>query len=154
MIPVRMAKQNQFDLLMAILKQVKVDEPGIIQLIEQQVSDSKKAGKPKEVLREVTRRLRIQNKKLLEQVASLREQLKQNKSDRNQILGKLAYLMKLNNALAEALGSCNNCWGDDPECVHCSGNGSPGWRNINKRMFNLYILPTLEKLYGLKRILK
>lgn len=141
-----MAKQNQFDLLQAILKQVKVDEPGIIQLIEQQINESKTGSKSKEVSTEVIRRLRIQNKKLLEQVASLREQLKQNNSDRNQVLDKLTSLTKLNFALAEALGSCSNCWGDDPGCVHCSGNGSPGWKNINKRMFNLYILPTLEKL--------
>lgn len=143
-----MDKENQFDLLQVMLKQMKKNDPGIKEFIEEQLLNSDKKGKQKEISKEVIRRLRIQNKKLMEQVGLLREQLKLTTTDKNQVMTKLKQLVKLNNSLAEALGSCNSCWGDDPECAHCGGLGAPGWRNINKRMFNLYILPSLEKLYG------
>jgi len=141
-----MDNENQFDLLQAMLNQIKVDDPSIKQLIEQQFRDSHKKGKQKELSKEIIRRLRIQNKKLLEQVASLKEQIKHNRADRNQIMSKLNYLIKLNTSLAGALGGCYSCWGEDPECIICSGEGYPGWRKINKRLFNLYVLPSLEKL--------
>jgi hypothetical protein len=109
---------------------------------------------PTAVDKEITRRLRIQNKKLLEHVASLKGQLKQLKADRNEIQNKLNHVNMLNNSLARATGSCSNCWGEDSNCIDCAGNGSPGWRDINKRLFNIYILPALEKLYHLSENIK
>lgn len=108
-----------------------------------------KYGSQKETPKEIIRRLRIQNKKLMEQVASLREQLKQESSLKLQITNDLIFLQKMCNSLSDALGSCHKCWGEDPDCVTCSGNGSSGWRNINKRLFNINILPALEKVYRL-----
>lgn len=99
--------------------------------------------------KEVIRRLKIQNKKLMEQIISLKDQLKQTKKNRNQVLNRLNDMRKLNKALSDALGSCNICWGNNPECPTCSGNGHSGWRNVNKRLFNIYILPVLEKIYGI-----
>ena len=37
----------------------------------------------------------------------------------------------------------------DPGCTVCLGNGVPGWNNIDKRFFNLYILPLREEIYKL-----
>jgi hypothetical protein len=145
-----MANENQLDLLQVMLKQIRDDDPGIKEFIEKQIRSYKK-GEQSKISKEIIRRLRIQNKKLMEQVTLLREQLKLNTNDKNHIMNKLKHLVKLNNSLAEALGSCHSCWGEDPDCDHCSGNGSPGWKNINKRMFNLYVLPSLEKLYGAAR---
>ncbi|HEV7780155.1 MAG TPA: hypothetical protein VGO58_02760 [Chitinophagaceae bacterium] len=104
--------------------------------------------KQDEISKEITRCLRIQNKKLLEQVAFLKQRLKTDGADKTEINARLNYLVKLNHDLSEALGSCNKCWGEDPGCADCSGNGSPGWRTVNKRLFYLYVLPTLERLYG------
>ena len=140
-----MANENQIDRLQSVLNQIKFDAPGLKRLIEQQISDKK--GQQKEISKELIRRLRIQNKKLLEQVALLREQIKDSKANRNQMMLRLDYLMKLNTSLAEALGSCSNCWGENPACTICRGEGYPGWQKINKRLFNLYVLPTIEKLY-------
>jgi hypothetical protein len=53
--------------------------------------------------KEVIRRLKIQNKKLIEQVASLRERLKMSKSERNSATAKLNELLKLNHSLSVAL---------------------------------------------------
>ena len=141
-----MGKENQFNLLPAMVNQTRIEDSGIKQLIQQQFRGNQEQGKKKNISKETIRRLRIQNKKLQEQVASLREQLRYNREDRNQLASKLNHLMKLNTSLAKALGSCDNCWGEDPDCTICSGEGYPGWRKINKRLFNLYVLPTLEKL--------
>jgi hypothetical protein len=126
-----MDNDNQFELLRAMLNQIKANDSILNQ--------------------ETTRRLRIQNKKLLEQVKLLKDQLKQLNAEKEQMSSSLNYLWKLNNSFAEAVGSCNNCWGEDPDCEICKGNGSPGWKEINKRFFNIYILPGLEKLYGLSK---
>ena len=128
-----MENGNQFELLRAMLSQAKMDRQ------EEKQADAEK---------ETMRRLRIQNKKLLEQQKILKGQLKQANEEKRQMSASLAYLLKLNNSLSEALGSCSNCWGEHPECEQCHGQGSPGWRQINKRFFNRYILPCLEKLYG------
>jgi hypothetical protein len=145
-----MENDNQFELLRAMLSQVKMDDPLIKQIVEQNIS---KRQKPKQADagKETIRRLRIQNKKLLEQVKILKDQLKNVNEEKQQMSGSLNYLWKLNNSLAEALGSCSNCWGEDAECNNCHGHGSPGWRQINKRFFNRYVLPGLEKLYGLSK---
>jgi len=145
-----MENDNQFELLRGMLSQVKIDDPLIRQMVEQNSSNNGQK-KQADAGKETTRRLRIQNKKLLEQVKILKDQLKQANEEKHQMGASLNYLWKLNNSLAEALGSCSNCWGEDAECNNCHGQGSPGWRQINKRFFNRYILPGLEKLYGLNK---
>ena len=127
-----MDNDNQFEFLRAMLNQVNAEKE-----------------KQTDVGKETIRRLRIQNKKLLEQVKLLKEQVKQVNAEKAQMSSGLNYLLKLNNSLAEALGSCASCWGEDAACNNCQGQGSPGWRQINKRFFNRYVLPGLEKLYGL-----
>src|SRR5690349_17323227 len=100
-----MENDNQFELLRAMLSQVKMDDPLIKQLVEQNISKNgheKQADASKETMR----RLRIQNKKLLEQVKILKDQLKKANEEKQQMTFNLNYLWKLNNSLAEALGSC------------------------------------------------
>ena len=145
----KMDKENQLHLLRALLNQIKIDDPYLRQLLEQQMGGFQPRKTRQENTKEIIRCLRIQNKKLLEQVANLKNQLKEEKVDREELRSNLNYLSKLNNSLSEALGSCNLCWGEDPDCNNCKGNGLPGWRKTNKRLFNIYVLPCLEKLYGL-----
>jgi len=143
--------KNQMAFLQELLSQIRTDDAKVKSFIEQEINAKQSGGKQKGVTREVIRRLKIQNKKLLDQVALLKEEVKQTRSDRNEATGRLTDLMKLNKSLAEALGSCPACWGEDQKCANCAGNGSPGWRTINRRLFNIYILPALEKKYGLRR---
>jgi hypothetical protein len=151
---VNVDNENKIAVLQAMLSQIKFDDPRFRLFIEEEIKRNNKRQKPKGSTREVVRRLKIQNKKLLEQVAFLKEQLKQIKSIKAQTLAQLGQVTKLNNSLSDALGSCQTCWGEDPDCKVCFGNGSPGWRNSNRRRFNIYVLPTLEKLYGLSEKLK
>ncbi|MBC7903311.1 MAG: hypothetical protein H7Y27_07805 [Gemmatimonadaceae bacterium] len=96
---------------------------------------------------EVIRRLTIQNVKMLKQVAALKEQAtsEKNKSAQQQI--EIDLMKHRNTNLSEALGSCHICWGDDNECPNCKGKGIAGWQAVNKRYFNIYILPCLEVMY-------
>ena len=148
---VKAENKNQTALLKEMLSKIRLDDPKVKSLIKQRNSNSRTGGTQKEIIREIVRRLKIQNKKLLEQVASLKDQVRKTKKDRDQISDRLNELQKLNKSLSDALGSCDICWGENSECVNCSGKGYPGWRTINRRLFNIYILPTLEKLYGLSR---
>jgi DNA repair exonuclease SbcCD ATPase subunit len=145
-----MNNKNQLDSLQKILIRINISDFNLQQLAEKQIEKDNNKKVLKEQ-KEIIRRLRIQNKKLLEQLATLKKKLKQSSEERAKITGKMNYTKKLNNSLSEALGSCNNCWGEDSNCTNCSGNGVPGWRKINKRLFNMYVLPALENLYSLNK---
>jgi hypothetical protein len=141
-----MDKKNYYELLKALL--TRQDEGGawIQNIIAQYKGDKIPVNAKADLAAEIIRRLRIQNKKLLERVRILREQLKQEKGERMQLVHKINYLGKLNASLSDALGSCRECWGEDAHCTVCAGKGYPGWRKVNKRLFNVYILPSLEKM--------
>ena len=104
--------------------------------------------------KEIIRRLRIQNKKLFEQSVILKKKLRQIIDEKTKIVEQLNDEKKLNKSLSDALGSCSDCWGEDPNCENCSGRGIPGWRRINSRMFNIHVFPALEKLYSKTRKVK
>ena len=147
---VKKEEANLAATLKALLARVKKDDPEFKQFLKQEISKSYKQHKQNDIARETIRRLRIQNKKLLEQVSTLKERVKQMKAEKVEMLVHYNQTMKLNNALSSALGSCNICWGENPDCPACSGNGYPGWRTVNKRLFNIYINPSLEKYYRFK----
>jgi hypothetical protein len=141
--------ENQIVFLQAMMNRIRFDDPKLRLFISQEIVKRQKSRVQEDISKEVIRRLRIQNKKLMEQVGVKKEQVKQIKKDKMEIQNRLNQSGKSNQLLAGALGSCSKCWGEDPDCSNCSGNGSPGWRNINRRLFNIYILPALEKVYGL-----
>lgn len=123
-----------------------------------ELNTGKKQKKNKEIQendeKEIIRRLRIQNIKLQEQLTNLKKKLKQTISEKSKFIQMLDQGKELEVKLSEALGSCQYCWGNDPACIKCSGNGISGWRKINKRLFNVYVLPALDKFYGLGKKIK
>jgi len=54
--------------------------------------------KQREINKEIIRRLRIQNKKLLEQVIKLKEETKKTRFNKNQVLNHINELLKLINS--------------------------------------------------------
>jgi hypothetical protein len=54
-------------------------------------------------------------------------------------------LLEINDLLAAALGACRLCWGDDPECHECGGNGIPGGAVPRQPLFAKYVLPALRR---------
>jgi hypothetical protein len=69
--------ENQIATLRAMLKNVRFDDPGFRSFIRQQLRNVESRRQQRALDRETIRRLKIQNKKLLERVTSLKEQLKQ-----------------------------------------------------------------------------
>jgi hypothetical protein len=143
-----MDNQHPFDPLQAMLSQLNNTDPQIKQIIEQQYINNQAKKRKEEDTDEQMRRFRIQNKKLLEQLTLLKEQQKQMKAEQERTVNILDYFLKLTNSLSAALGSCDGCWGEDTSCEKCGGEGGPGWRQVNKRMFTIYVQPCLEKVYG------
>jgi hypothetical protein len=54
-------------------------------------------------------------------------------------------LVKRNNLCAAALGACQFCWGEDPEC-ECGGQGVPGSKLPDKDAFEALVLPIVTKM--------
>ena len=102
-------------------------------------------GKQLVISTEIMRRFRIQNKKLLEQVALLKERLKLASEDRQNISREMKALIKINKDVAAALGSCPRCWGENPACTICNGKGIPGWKASTQQYFDSYIAPVIGK---------
>lgn len=146
-----MKKQNQVDKLTSFLKQFEEEcnTPG--DEMEGYHEGFVIKGRQSAISTEIMRRFRIQNIKLLKQVAILKEQLKYANKDRDNILDTIKVLARLNKELSEALGSCPECWGENASCTTCKGSGIPGWKTINKRHFNNYVLPALEIVEHTKR---
>lgn len=57
-------------------------------------------------------------------------------------------LQEINETLAAALGACPVCWGDDPECVVCRGQGGPGSLRPDRELFERLVTPALRRLRG------
>ncbi|MET0637495.1 MAG: hypothetical protein ABWZ25_15795 [Chitinophagaceae bacterium] len=143
--------KNTILIFQALMRLLPDNDPRLELMLNRQLEKLIKAEEQFKMVTETSRRLKIQNKKLLQQVGTMKESLKQTKLNRNQILTRFTDYKKLNRDLSDALGSCTVCWGEDDKCQVCEGNGSAGWRTINKRLFNLYVLPTMEKVYGWKK---
>lgn len=82
-----------------MLNQISLEDPKFKSLIRQQISNAWKKREQRAIDRETIRRLKIQNKKLLERVAFLKEQLKTIKKDKKQMLNRIKQFVKLNNPL-------------------------------------------------------
>lgn len=49
-----------------------------------------------------------------------------------------------NNLLADALGACGLCWGENPTCRRCRGRGLPGGRAPEPAAFESYVAPVIQ----------
>jgi hypothetical protein len=54
-------------------------------------------------------------------------------------------LLDRNSAVAAALGACD-CWGEDPDCAFCGGEGVPGWARPDEECFGTYVRPALAAM--------
>ena len=48
--------------------------------------------------------------------------------------------------LADALGACDLCWGEDDQCRRCRGKGSPGARKPSPEAFAEYVMPVIARM--------
>lgn len=59
---------------------------------------------------------------------------------------ELDELRDRNDTIAAALGACYRCWGEEPDCPVCHGHGRPGSEPPDRRLFNHYIAPALQRI--------
>ena len=57
---------------------------------------------------------------------------------------ELDELREHNDRLAAALGACYVCWGEDPDCDECGGDGRPGSSLPDRRLFNALVAPAIR----------
>jgi len=77
-----------------------------------------------------------------------------NGSSRNQELkivakrmfAELEVLRARNGLLADALGACGQCWGEDASCEYCGGDGRIGSFLISPKVFEQVVGPALRQL--------
>lgn len=50
-----------------------------------------------------------------------------------------------NAMLAEALGACPRCWGEDARCARCRGRGRPGGRRPDRLLFTEIVEPAVQR---------
>jgi hypothetical protein len=96
---------------------------------------------------EIMRRFRIQNKKLMEQVTLLKDQLKYANKSQEKKKQDMKTLLAFNAELSKAVGSCADCWGEDPSCSNCAGYGAPGWKPASEEHFKAVVIPLLKILF-------
>lgn len=141
-----MNNQVQIDILKRILRRLENEHQGQDSSIQNQGNELTVKSRQTAIGVEIMRRFRIQNKKLMEQVALLKDQLKYASGSQPLNAKDKKLLMDFNVELSEALGSCPECWGENPSCHNCRGQGVPGWRIGDKNHFK-NVLPVLKKLF-------
>jgi hypothetical protein len=53
-------------------------------------------------------------------------------------------LLERNDMLAAALGACPDCWGEEPNCSACKGQGVPGSMLPLHQEFSRYVMPAIR----------
>ena len=129
------------------LGKIEIEETNGNHYNEKPVNGFTITGRQSAISSEIMRRFRIQNQKLMEQVALLKERLRY--TDDN---SDIKLLEAFNKELSDALGSCPKCWGENPDCANCNGQGSPGWRDTNKKDYKNKIEPLLKKIFSKKSL--
>lgn len=56
------------------------------------------------------------------------------------------YLLEQSRMLAAAIGACTDCWGEDPDCQTCEGEGRPGSFLPHRGCFEVFVLPVVDGL--------
>jgi hypothetical protein len=60
------------------------------------------------------------------------------------IYAELETLRERNDSLAEAVGACALCWGEDVLCPVCEGEGRPGFTMPDRELFTQLIAPAVR----------
>ncbi len=64
----------------------------------------------------------------------------------DQMYAELQELRQRNDTLAAALGACYLCWGEDPHCQVCDGEGRPGSSMPEQKLFAKFISPAERRM--------
>jgi hypothetical protein len=97
-------------------------------------------GEDEAVIEPVASRLSAQRtQKMAQAVTQLRQKF-------TALYQELEELREKNDALAEALGACHLCWGEDTNCQICRGQGRSGANLPDRKLFAQLVAPALRRL--------
>ncbi len=63
----------------------------------------------------------------------------------NMLNARLSFSNDMLSRLASALGACS-CFGTDPQCTSCSGQGRAGFTTYDPMAFNEFVMPLMHKI--------
>jgi hypothetical protein len=63
----------------------------------------------------------------------------------NRLYAEVQTLRERNSALADALGACARCWGEDLACRICRGKGQAGGRAPDPELFRSIVRPAMRR---------
>ena len=78
------------------------------------------------------------------EVEHLSKLLRDAQEEISRLAAELSAATSHNDELAEALGACPECWGEERECGVCRGRGAPGSRRPPRDLFRRYVAPVLD----------
>lgn len=81
-----------------------------------------------------------------EQEAEQRERERELKTLTDALYAELEALRTRNDTLAAALGACYLCFGEDPTCSECRGNGRPGALPPAPKPYRRYVAPAVARV--------
>ena len=61
------------------------------------------------------------------------------------LYAELEDLRERTRGLADALGACARCWGEDAVCPVCRGRGHPGGRAPDHGLFDHWVAPAVRR---------
>ena len=96
--------------------------------------------------------------KLASLFQSIQKPVQKNRGTPNGAKREVAALKATNEALAAhtemlacALGACPECFGMDPDCTRCAGEGRPGFFLPDELCFQRYVLPVIKRILREKK---
>lgn len=109
----------------------------LAQMALSKMQESKSSVRERPVAQD-TQKMRQDIQQLIQMNRGLMEDVKALQNLKNQVVER-------NQVMASSLGACT-CWGFDPTCGHCNGNGIPGTQEVNTEYFQQLILPFFQKI--------
>jgi hypothetical protein len=86
-----------------------------------------------------------------ERIASLRERTETLRRRFNEVIQEADDAVTRLGLLADALGACAACWGEDLECGWCHGRGRPGFAEPEPNFFDRLVLPAVRTAARLRQ---
>jgi hypothetical protein len=127
--------------LMETLTQIAGEDQKLKQLLSiyqaHQASQETKTGDQEE--------LSAKYKRLIGVLKKYKEDAKNMEAKVAEIETQFARLEQITDELAAAVGACPNCWGQAWNCQFCHGKGKPGTYDVDKEIFEQYIVPLFKK---------
>jgi hypothetical protein len=115
------------------------------QMIEQRASAAPLSGEAEPPDEDQLRLEQEELERRRERLEEQRQRMRDLQQTLTSLYAEIETLRVRNDTLAAALGACYLCFGEDPLCPECSGNGEPGSLKPDAAAFRQYVVPALRR---------